>query len=67
MSFGENLQALRKRNGLTQEAFAEQLCVSRQAVGKWESGKGYPEMEKLLYLSDERDVRAKYIAGRRVL
>ena len=50
MSFGENLQALRKRNGLTQEAFAEQLCVSRQAVGKWESGKGYPEMEKLLFL-----------------
>lgn len=52
MSFGEKLQELRKRNGLTQESFAEQLCVSRQAVSKWESGKGYPEMEKLLFLCE---------------
>lgn len=38
MSFGEQLQFLRRSSGLTQEQFAEQLHVSRQAVSKWESG-----------------------------
>ena len=50
MAFGERLQEARKRSGLTQEELAEQLQVSRQAVSKWESGRGYPEMEKLLYI-----------------
>ena len=50
MAFGERLQLLRRRSGLTQEQFAEQLQVSRQAVSKWESGKGYPEVEKLLFI-----------------
>ena len=48
MSFGEQLSSVRRRSGLTQEQFAEQLQVSRQAVSKWESGRGYPEMEKIL-------------------
>ena len=52
MAFGERLQASRKRCGLTQEELAEQLQVSRQAVSKWESGKGYPELEKLLYICE---------------
>lgn len=38
MSFGEQLSSVRRRSGLTQEQFAEQLQVSRQAVSKWESG-----------------------------
>ena len=38
MSFSENLQYLRKKQNLTQEQFAEQMEVSRQAVSKWESG-----------------------------
>lgn len=50
MAFSEQLQALRRRSGLTQEQFAEQLQVSRQAVSKWESGRGYPEIEKLLFI-----------------
>lgn len=50
MSFGSRLQALRHQHGITQEAFAQQLNVSRQAVSKWESSRGYPEMEKLLYI-----------------
>ena len=50
MAFGERLQEARKRCGLTQEELAEELQVSRQAVSKWESGKGYPELEKLLYI-----------------
>ena len=50
MSFGEWLQEVRRSSGLTQEQFAEELNVSRQAVSKWESGKGYPEIEKILYI-----------------
>ena len=50
MSFGERLQEVRRDSGLTQERFAEELNVSRQAVSKWESGKGYPEIEKILYI-----------------
>lgn len=55
MSFSENLQYLRKKQNLTQEQFAEQMEVSRQAVSKWESGQSYPEMEKTA--SDMRAVR----------
>ena len=50
MSFGERLQEVRRGNGLTQEQFAEELHVSRQAVSKWESSRGYPEIEKILYI-----------------
>ncbi len=50
MSFGERLQAVRRKNGMTQEEFAAQLKVSRQAVSKWESSRGYPEIEKIIYI-----------------
>lgn len=50
MSFGERLQAVRRKNEMTQEEFAAQLKVSRQAVSKWESGRGYPEIEKIIYI-----------------
>ena len=56
MNFGENLQQVRKKNGLSQEALAELLGVSRQAVSKWELGDGYPEVEKLLILSKKLNV-----------
>lgn len=52
MSFGKNIQKLRKAYGISQEEFASKLNVSRQAVSKWESGNGYPEMEKLLQICD---------------
>ena len=47
MEFHEKLQALRKQKGLTQEELAEQLFVSRTAVSKWESGRGYPSIDSL--------------------
>ena len=56
MSFGEQLSAVRRRSGLTQEQFAEQLQVSRQAVSKWESGRGYPEIVKILYICNRYQV-----------
>ena len=52
MSFGDNLQFLRKRQDLTQEALAEKLEVSRQSVSKWESNSAYPEMGTILQLCD---------------
>ena len=56
MSFGTRLQELRHRNGITQEQFAQQMNVSRQAVSKWESSRGYPELEKLLYICNHYHV-----------
>lgn len=50
MSVGKQLQRVRRIHHLTQEQFAEQLQVSRQAVSKWESGRGYPELEKIFYI-----------------
>ena len=47
MEFHEKLQHLRKQNHLTQEQLAEQLYVSRTAISKWESGRGYPNLESL--------------------
>ena len=47
MEFYEKLQALRKSRGLTQEELAEALYVSRTAISKWESGKGYPSIDSL--------------------
>ncbi len=47
MEFGEKLQLLRKQKALTQEELARLLYVSRTAVSKWESGRGYPNLESL--------------------
>jgi len=47
MEFNEKLQELRKQKGLTQEELAESLYVSRTAVSKWESGRGYPNIDSL--------------------
>lgn len=47
MEFNKKLQALRKQSGLTQEALAEKLYVSRTAISKWESGRGYPSIDSL--------------------
>lgn len=47
MKFCEKLKELRRQKGLTQEELAAKLFVSRTAVSKWESGKGYPNIESL--------------------
>ena len=51
MEFNEKLQELRKQKGMTQEELAEKLYVSRTAVSKWESGRGYPNLESLKAIS----------------
>lgn len=50
--FGENLQNLRKIKNMSQEQLAEKLDVSRQAVSKWESGSGYPEIDKIISICE---------------
>lgn len=51
MEFNEKLQELRKQKGLTQEELAEELYVSRTAISKWESGRGYPNIDSLKAIS----------------
>ena len=51
MDFGEKLQELRKKRGMTQEELAEALYVSRTAVSKWESSRGYPSIDSLKEIS----------------
>lgn len=51
MLFSEKLRKLRKENGLTQEELADKLNVSRQAITKWESGDGIPDIENLKQIS----------------
>ena len=51
MEFGEKLQELRKKKDMTQEELAEALYVSRTAISKWESGRGYPSIDSLKEIS----------------
>lgn len=51
MDFCKKLQQLRAKNGLTQEQLAEKVFVSRVAVSKWESGRGYPNLDSLKMLA----------------
>ena len=51
MEFNEKLQELRKSRSLTQEELAGALFVSRTAISKWESGRGYPSIDSLREIS----------------
>ena len=51
MEFNEKLQELRKGRSMTQEELAEALFVSRTAISKWESGRGYPSIDSLKEIS----------------
>lgn len=51
MTTGEKISRLRKENNLTQEALADKLHVSRQAVSKWKSNITFPEIDKIIEIS----------------
>lgn len=51
MTFAEKLKELRKQKGISQEQLAEKIYVSRQAITKWESGNGLPDIENLIAIS----------------
>ena len=61
MIFSEKLQILRKNKGYTQEALADKLGVSRQAVAKWESGQIYPDISNLILISELMNVSVDYL------
>lgn len=61
MSIAERLQELRKQSGYSQEQVAEMLGLSRQAISKWESGQGKPEIDNIVKLTEIYDVSADYI------
>lgn len=52
MSFGNNIQQLRKEKGMSQEQLAAELAVSRQAISKWELGESMPDTENLIKLAN---------------
>lgn len=56
MTFGEKLKQLRIQRELSQEELAENLHVSRQAVTKWESNRGLPDLENLKAIAQQFDV-----------
>lgn len=61
MSIAERLQELRKQSGYSQEQVAEMLGLSRQAISKWESGQGKPEIDNIVKLTEIYNVSADYI------
>ena len=61
MTLGEKIRESRKSAGLSQEQMAQKLCVSRQAITKWESGKGIPDVENLRALSKLLNISIDYL------
>ena len=61
MNFGEKIFKLRKEKGLSQEALAEQIGTTRQAISKWENNQGFPETEKILQLSNIFEVSTDFL------
>lgn len=52
MNFSEKLKQIRKNEGLSQEQLAEKIGVSRQAITKWETGKGLPDIENMVIIAE---------------
>ena len=52
MVFGQKIKVIRKQNALTQEQFAQQLNVTRQAVSNWENDRNLPDLELLIMIAD---------------
>ena len=56
MTFAEKLKSIRKQAGMSQEQLAEKLGVSRQAVTKWETDAGIPDIENIMAISALFDI-----------
>lgn len=63
IQLGSNLAELRKRNGYSQEALAEKLNISRQAISKWERGESTPDTDTLIMLSQLYGVSLDELIG----
>ena len=63
MTLGQNIQTARKAKGISQEALAEKICVSRQALGKWEKDTALPGVDNLQALAKELGVSVDALLG----
>lgn len=61
MTFGKKLQILRQKAGMSQDALAEKLNVSRQAVSRWERNETMPETEKVVDLAELFGITTDYL------
>lgn len=61
MTLADKLKESRKNAGLTQNELAEKLCVSRQAITKWETGKGIPDIDNLRMISKVLNVSIDFL------
>ena len=64
--FGENLKAMRKAKGYTQQELAMKLNVVRQTVSKWEKGLSVPDAEILVEIADVLDTDVSVLLGKEV-
>ena len=64
--FQDNLKALRKKNGITQEELAARLNVVRQTVSKWEKGLSVPDSELLIKLAEILEVPVSRLLGSKI-
>ena len=68
MELNEKLQQLRKQKNLTQEELAQALYVSRTAISKWESGRGYPSIDSLKAIAKFFDISVdELLSGEQLL
>ena len=63
MTLGQNIQTARKAKGISQEVLAEKICVSRQALGKWEKDTALPGVDNLQALAKELGVSVDALLG----
>ncbi len=63
MRFSENVKKHRVNNGLTQEQLARKLFVTKQAISKWETGKGYPDASTLPAIAEVLDISLDQLMG----
>ncbi len=66
LSFGEQLNALRKEKGLTREALAKGLGISYWRLGKYETGERKPDYKTLMTIADYFEVSVDYLLGRQL-
>jgi putative transcriptional regulator len=64
--FSENLKALRKEKGFSQEQLATRLSVVRQTISKWEKGISVPDAEMLIQLADVLEVEVSDLLGEKI-
>lgn len=65
-TIGNNIKKLRKESGITQEQIASKLCISRQALSNYETGKRIPDIYELIVFADLFEVSLDTIVGRKI-